>query len=109
MVPPKNAFLSLRLPIFGASYYIFWGKEGRKEVLSSGSVLLCLHPLVLMPGELHGSQHLAFAQISSFEWFDVTPLYVSWDEYSSGQVLHALVDTRFECDGPPNGPDGRPA
>ena len=54
MVPPKNAFLSLRLPIFGASYYIFWGKEGRKEVLSSGSVLLCLHPLVLMPGELHG-------------------------------------------------------
>ena len=23
MVPPKNAFLSLRLPIFGASYYIF--------------------------------------------------------------------------------------
>ena len=53
MVPPKNAFLSLRLPIFGASYYIFL-VEGRKEVLSSGSVLLCLHPLVLMPGELHG-------------------------------------------------------
>ena len=48
MVPPKNAFLSLRLPIFGASYYIFLGKEGRKEVLSSGSVLLCLHPLVLI-------------------------------------------------------------
>ena len=40
---------------------------------------------------------------------NVTPLYVSWDEYSSGQVSHALVDTRFECDGPPNGPNGRPA
>ena len=28
---------------------------------------------------------------------NVTPLYVSWDEYSSGRVSHALVDTRFEC------------
>ena len=26
----------------------------REEVLSSGSVLLCLHPLALMPGELYG-------------------------------------------------------
>ena len=32
---------------------------------------------------------------------NVTPLYVSWDEYSSGQVSHALVDTRFECVHPP--------
>ena len=24
-------------------------------------------------------------------------LYVIWDEYSSGRVSHALVDTRFEC------------
>ena len=29
-------------------------QEGRKEVYSSGSALLCLRPLVLMPGELHG-------------------------------------------------------
>ena len=43
------AFLFLVLPII-----FFGGKEWRKEVLSSGSVLLCLHPLVLMPGELHG-------------------------------------------------------
>ena len=47
MVPPKNAFLSLSLPIFGASYYIFWGKE-RKE----GSTKLGLCVTLLAPSSI---------------------------------------------------------
>ena len=29
-------------------------KKKKKKFTSSGSVLLCLHPLALMPGELYG-------------------------------------------------------
>ena len=48
MVPPENLFLSLRLPIFGASYYIFGGKEGRKE----GSTKLGLCATLLAPSSI---------------------------------------------------------
>ena len=30
------------------------GGDPRRSLLGSGSVLLCLHPLALMPGELYG-------------------------------------------------------
>ena len=49
-------------------------RHNRKEVLSSGSVLLCLHPLVLMPGELYGESAFSLRPNKFFRVQPAIPL-----------------------------------